>query len=104
MPAYPGVSLVAPELVERVVDAVQGLDPDALKTVDTDVRRLVAALIAVPGSNATGVLNELADLYGELRAQCETQRSRLLQLIGEHHRTQAGLSAYRSSGATSLNA
>jgi hypothetical protein len=25
-------------------------------------------------------------------------------LLGEHHRTQAGLSAYRSSGATSLKA
>lgn len=104
MSAYPGVSLVAPALVERVVRAVDGFDPDALTAVDADVRRLVAALVAVPGANATGVLSELADLYGELRAQCETQRTYLQQLLGEHHRTQAGLLAYRSSGATSLKA
>jgi hypothetical protein len=104
MPAYPGVSLVAPALIERVVRAVNALDADALGAVDADVRHLVAALVAIPGGNATSVLTELADLYRELRAQCETQRAQLQRLLGEHHRTQAGLSAYRSSGATSLKA
>ncbi len=99
-----GVSFVAPALVERVVDAVHRFDPDALRAVDADVRRLVAALVAVPGPNAAGILGELAELYGELRGHCETQRRHLQQLLGEHHRTQAGLSAYRSSGATSLKA
>lgn len=104
MAVYPGVALVAPQLVDRVVRAVDSYDTDALGAVDADVRRLVASLVAIPGPNATGVLMELADLYGELRTQCETQRTHLQRLLGEHHRTQAGLSAYRSSGATSRNA
>ena len=97
-------ALVAPALMERVVHAVEGFDPDALRAADVDVRQLVAALIAIPGANATGVLTQLADLYRDLRLQCETERNRLQQLMGEHRRTQMGLSAYRSSGGTSLNA
>ena len=98
------VSLVAPARIERVVRAVEGFDPDALHAADVDVRHLVAALIAIPGAGTTGILTELADLYRDLRVQCETERSRLQQLMGEHRRTQVGLSVYRSSGATSLNA
>lgn len=97
-------ALVAPVLIERVVRAVEGFDPDALHAADVDVRHLVAALVAIPGPGTTGILTELADLYRDLRVQCETERSRLQQLMGEHRRTQVGLSVYRSSGATSLNA
>ncbi len=104
MAAYPGVALVAPQLVDRVVRAVGAYDSVALDVAGVDVRRLVVSLVAIPGANAAGVLMELADLYGELRAQCETQRAHLQRLLGEHQRTQAGLSAYRSSGATSLKA
>ncbi len=102
--ARTGVSLVAPALVERVVRAVQRFDPDALRAVDVDVRHLVAALVAIPGPNATGVLTELADLYRDLRVQCETRTHPSAALMGEHRRTQVGLSVYRSSGATSLKA
>jgi len=104
MASYPGVALVAPQLVDRVVRAVDSYDTDALAAADADVRRLVVSLVAIPGENAAGVLMELAELYGELRAKCETQRTHLERLLGDHHRTQAGLSAYRSSGATSLKA
>ena len=104
MAVYPGVALMAPQLVERVMRAVDSYDPDALGAADADVRRLVTSLVAVPGPNAAGVLMELADLYSELRAHCEAQRLHLQRLLGDHHRTQAGLSAYRSSGATSLKA
>lgn len=102
--ARTGMSLFAPALIERVVRAVERFDPDALRAADVDMRHLVAALVAIPGPNTTSVLSELADLYRDLRVQCETERTRLQRLMGEHRRTQVGLSVYRSSGATSLNA
>ncbi len=102
--ARAGGSHVATTLVERVIRAVEAFDPDALRAADVEVRHLVAALVAISSPNATGVLTELADLCRDLRVQCETERNRLQKLMGEHRRTQVGLSAYRSSGATSLNA
>jgi hypothetical protein len=103
MVAYPNLAAAAPQLVSRVTGAVDALDADALCTIDAEVRRLVASLIAAPGARTVGVLTELADLYGTLRARSEDQRADLQRLLGEHRRAQAGLLAYRSSGATSLN-
>lgn len=101
--AYPSVADVAPHLVLSLTEAVEALDADRLRALDGDVRRLVAQLVAHPDSNTPNVLMELAQLYGTLRSSSEAQRGQLRRLMGDHRRTQAGLSAYRSSGATSLN-
>jgi hypothetical protein len=100
---YPNVAAVAPQLVLRLTEAVDALDADGLNALDADVRRLVAELVAVPNTDTPNVLAELAQLYRTLRLDSEARRSQLQRLMGEHRRAQAGLLAYRSSGATSLN-
>ncbi len=101
--AYPNVVEVAPQLVLRLTAAVEAIDPDALGAIDGDVRRLVVSIVKNSDANAAAVLGELADLYREMRINSETHRAGLQRLMADHRRTQAGLSAYRSSGATSLN-
>ena len=103
MVMYPNVAAVAPELGARVTGAVDEADPDALRAIDAQVRLLVASLIAAPDAKTTNVLSELADLYRTLRVRSEAQRAHLQRVMGEQRRAQAGLLAYRSSGATSLN-
>jgi hypothetical protein len=100
---YPNVAAVAPQLVLRLTEAVDALDAEGLNALDGDVRRLVAELVAAPNTDTPNVLAELAQLYRTLRLDSEARRSQLQRLMGEHRRTQAGLLAYRSSGATSLN-
>lgn len=100
---YPNVAKVAPHLVLRLTEAVEVLDADGLSALDADVRRLVAELVAAPNTDTPNVLAELAQLYRTLRLDSEARRAQLQRLMGEHRRTQAGLLAYRSSGATSLN-
>jgi len=100
---YPNVAAVAPQLVLRLTEAVDALDADELNALDGDVRRLVAELVAAPNTDTPNVLAELAQLYRTLRLDSEARRSELQRLMGEHRRAQAGLLAYRSSGATSLN-
>ena len=102
--AYRNVSNIAPELVLRLTEAVETLDADGLSGLDADVRRLVAELVAAPDADTPNVLEEFARLYRALRLDSEARRTRLQRLMGEHRRTQAGLLAYRSSGATSLKA
>ena len=102
--AYRNVSNIAPELVLRLTEAVETLDADGLSALDADVRRLVAGLVAAPDADTPNVLEEFAQLYRALRLDSEARRTRLQRLMGEHRRTQAGLLAYRSSGATSLKA
>ena len=101
--AYPNIANVAPHLVLRLTEAVEALDADRLHTLDADVRRFVTELVAAPKADTSNVLAELAQLYRDLRLNSETRRSELQRLMGEHRRAQAGLLAYRSSGATSLN-
>ena len=90
-------------LESRLRRAVDDIDLDALSVLDGEVRRLVTSWMAAPNSGTTTALNDLANLYRELRVGCEAARDELQRLLGEHHRTRAGLSAYRSSGATVAN-
>jgi len=100
---YPNVTRMAPELILRVTGAVDAADSDALRGLDADVRQLVASWVATPRGDTAAALAELADLYQTLRVRIEGQRAQLQRQMGEHRRAQAGLSAYRSSGATSAN-
>jgi hypothetical protein len=102
--AYPNIASVAPHLVLRLTEAVEALDADRLHTLDADVRRFVTELVAAPNADTSSVLAELAQLYRDLRLNSEARRSEVQRLMGEHRRAQAGLLAYRSSGATSLKA
>lgn len=102
--AYPNLANVAPHLVLSLTEAVEALDADTLHALDADVRRLVAQLVSRPRANTSDVLAELAQLYGMLRSSSEARRAQLQRSMGEHRRAQAGLSVYRSSGATSLKA
>ena len=100
---YPNVAAVAPRLVLRLTEAVDALDADGLNALDADVRRLVAELVAAASADTPNVLAELEQLYRTLRLDSEARRDQLQRLMSEHRRAQAGLLAYRSSGATSLN-
>jgi len=90
-------------LESRLRRAVDDIDLDALGVLDAEVRRLVTSWVAAPNGGTSVALAELAGLYRELRVCCEAARDVLQQLLGDHHRTRAGLSAYRSSGATAAN-
>ena len=104
MASYPAIAQLAPQLAARVTSAVESLDVTALESLDAKVRELVVQLVARPGRGAAGVLAELGDLYRGLRERTEVRRDGLLQQMGQQRRTQNGVLAYRSSGATSRNA
>jgi len=90
-------------LESRLRHAVDEIDLDSLSVLDGEVRRLVTSWVAAPNAGTPAALIDLANLYRELRVCCEVARDELQRLLGEHHRTRAGLSAYRSSGATAAN-
>ena len=104
MTAYPNVRAVAPQLVDRLVRAVESRDVAALGALDGEVRRVVAALLAGSIPEPAAVLGELADLYRMQLTRCEADRDRLKRSIGAQQRARAGVSAYRSSGVVSRNA
>ena len=90
-------------LESRLRRAVDAIDADALGVLDGEVRRLVSVWIAAPNNRTSDALTELANLYRELRVSCEATRHELQRQLGEHHRARAGLSVYRSAGATAAN-
>jgi hypothetical protein len=102
MTQYPQLSELAPHLIERVDRAIETNDIVALGSLDAEMRRFVATVLATPA--AAAVLTELLQLYRMLLVRCEERRDALKQSIGAQQRAHAGAAAYRSSGVVSRNA